>query len=165
MDDNYTMLNESRTDIYNYLYSLFYNVVTKNVYAMNEPQELTQSDVNDGFIVIRVGSLYDESEFDMQAYAHARVYVEAYVPPMTRGRLDVAKYKFFEDSINGVIKNAMERSDGVYWVQNDSVLSMDSNELANPDNPYYMFVKSFVVEIGENQEQQNNDNVDNGNGN
>lgn len=155
------MLNESRIDIYNYIYSLLYNVVTKNVYAMNEPQELSQSDTDDGFIVIRVGNIYDESEFDLQAYAQVRVYVEAYVPPTTRGRLDIAKYRHFEDSINDVIAHAMEQNEGTYWVRSDSVLSMDSNEFANPDNAYYMFVKSFVVAIGEKVE---NDNVDNDNG-
>lgn len=144
------MLNESRVDIYNYLYSLFYNVVTKNVYAMNEPQELSQSDTDDGFIVISVGNLNDESEFNLQTYGWARVYVQAFIPPTTRGRLDVVKYKRFEDAINNVIRNAMESNDGEYSIQSDSVISMDTNDFTNPNNAYYVFVKSFVVDIQSN---------------
>lgn len=158
------MVNESRIDIYDYLYSLFYNVVTKNVYSMNEPQELSQSDTNDGFIVIRVGNINDESEFDLQTYGWVRCYVEAYVPPTSRGRLDVAKYRQFENAINDVITQAMESNDETYWVQGDSVISMDSNEMDNPNNAYYMFVKSFVVNIEEKDESIDNDNVDNDNG-
>ena len=56
------MVNESRIDIYDYLYNLFYDVVTKNVYSMEVPQELTQSDTQDGFIVLHVGDLNDENK-------------------------------------------------------------------------------------------------------
>ena len=48
------MLNDSRISIYRYVENILTSV-TENVYLMNEPQELTQSDTEDGFIVIRVG--------------------------------------------------------------------------------------------------------------
>ena len=141
------MFDESRIGIYDYLYNLFYDVVTKNVYSMREPQELTKSDTTDGFIVIRVGDLNDESEFSRQAYAWVRCYVQAYIPPITRGRLDFNKFKNFEDAINQVIADAAESSDGAYHVQEGSVLSMDGEETSNANNTYFTFVKSFIVNI------------------
>lgn len=137
----------SRIDIYDYVYNLFYDVVTKNVYSMFEPQELTNSDTNDGFLVIRVGDLYDESEFTCSAYGWARVYVEAYVPPLSRGRLDYTKYQEYEDAINLVIANAIGNDDGEFSIQEQSVLSMDTNENSNADNQFFLFVKSFIVVI------------------
>ena len=44
------MIDESRIGIYNYVYGLLYGTVSENVYSMNEPQELTDSDTQDGFI-------------------------------------------------------------------------------------------------------------------
>lgn len=141
------MLNESRIDIYDYLYNLFYDVVTKNVYSMREPQELTKSDTTDGFIVIRVGDINDESEFSGMAYGWVRCYVEAYIPPMKRGRLDFDKYKSFEDGINGVISVESDKDEGDYYIKKDSVLSMEDTESSNADNQYFLFIKSFVVVI------------------
>ncbi len=141
------MLNDSRIDIYDYLYNLLYDVVTKNVYSMREPQELTKSDTEDGFIVIHVGDLNDEGEFNGQAYGWARCYIEAFVPPITRGRLDYEKYKTFEDGINTVIKLATEDNTGTYFIQEGSVLSMDADETSNANNSYFTFIKSFIVNI------------------
>lgn len=141
------MLNESRSDIYKYLYDMFFDVVTRNVYCINEPQELKQSDINDGFIVLKVGDIVDESQFDGQAYGYTRCYVEAFIPPISKGRLDYDKFKEFEDGINGVIKNATQANDGDYFVEQGSVLSMDSQETNNANNIFFMFIKSFVVII------------------
>lgn len=141
------MLDVSRIGVYDYVYNLLYDVVTTNVYSMNEPQELTQSDVNDGFVVIRVGEFNDASEFTANAYGWARVYIDAYVPPISRGRLDFEKYKAFEDAINQVIEQATQDASGTYYIQDGSVLSMDNNAESNANNAYFMFVKSFVVMI------------------
>ncbi len=143
------MLNESRIDIYDYLYNLFYDVVTKNVYSMSEPQELTKSDTTDGFLVLHVGNLNDESEFSGQAYGWVRCYVEAYVPPISRGRLDFNKYKDFENAINEVIDNATRQSQGAYYIQEGSVLSSDADEASTANNAYFTFIKSFIVNISE----------------
>lgn len=143
------MLNVSRIDIYNYLYGLFYGTVTENVYSMNEPQELTDDDTENGFIVINVGDIYDDSEFSRDAYGEVRCYVTAYVPPISRGRLDVDKYKEFEDGINTVIELASETSDeqSDYYIQEGSMLSSDMDETSNANNAYYTFIKSFIVVI------------------
>ena len=141
-------MNESRMAIYNYVYGLLYNTVTRNVYSMNEPQELTESDTKDGFIVIRVGDINDESEFHCEAYGWVRVFIEAYIPPISRGRLDKAKYKTFEDGINGVINAEIENGTSEnYSIQSDGVLSMDGNTDTNANNAYYLYVKSFIVTI------------------
>lgn len=145
------MLRNSRIDIYDYLYTLFYDKVTRNVYSMNEPQELTTSDTKDGFIVIRVGDLNDESEFSGRAYGWARCYVEAFVPPISRGRLDFDKYKTFEDSINSAIRTATEDASGTYYIQEGSVLSMDADETSNANNAYFTFIKSFIINIDEQE--------------
>jgi len=142
------MVDESRIDIYNYIYGLLYGVVTENVYSMNEPQELTESDTTDGFIVIRVGDVYDNSEFKCETYGRVRVFVEAYIPPISRGRLDKAKYKTFEDGITNAINNEIENGNNAHFsIQDDGILSMDSNADNNANNAYFMYVKSFIVTI------------------
>lgn len=141
------MVNESRIDIYDYLYNLFYDVVTKNVYSMETPQELTQSDTQDGFIVLHVGDLNDESEFAHQTYGWARCFVEAFIPPISRGRLDYDKYREFEDAITDVIHLASDEVIDGYSVQEGSVLSMDGSETTNANNSYFTFIKSFIVNI------------------
>ncbi len=143
------MFNQSRIGIYDYLYNIFYDVVTKNVYSMREPQELSKSDTEDGFIVIYVGDLYDESEFPRQAYGWTRCHVEAFVPPITRGRLDYDKYKSFEDDINSAISDAISNPNGKYHVREDSILSSDGDITTNANNSYFTFIKSFIVDIDE----------------
>ena len=141
------MFNESRIDIYDYLYNLFFDVVTQNVYSMREPQELTASDTKDGFIVITVGNINDASEFTQEAYGWVRCFVEAYIPTISRGRLDYDKYATFEDAINGVIHEASQDDRGSYQIQEDSLLSMDSDVDTNANNTYFTFIKSFIVNI------------------
>lgn len=146
------MVSESRIDIYDYLYNLFYNVVTKNVYSMRPPQELTTDDSTNGFIVLVVGDIHDESEFTGNAYAWARCYVEAYVPPISRGRLNYSKYEAFENAINEVIRTATEDNAGTYFIEEGSILSSDADETSNANNSYFTFIKSFIVNIENNNE-------------
>lgn len=141
------MLNESRIDIYDYLYNIFYDVVTKNVYPMRVPQELTESDATEGFIVIRVGGINDESEFSGQAYGRVRCYVQAYVPPISRGRVDGNRYKEYEDAINAIIKLAAEDNQGQYNIEEGSIISTEEDEISNANNSYFTFIKSFIVNI------------------
>lgn len=141
------MLNASRIDLYDYLYNIFYDVVTKNVYSMRVPQELTKSDTTDGFIVIRVGGINDESEFSEQAYGWARCYVQAYIPQASRGRLNTEKYKAYEDGINAIIKLAAEDNQGEYNIEEGSIISTDEDEVSNANNAYFTFIKSFIVTI------------------
>ena len=142
------MLKESRSDIYNYLYDLFYGVVTENVYEMKVPTELEDSDAQDGFIVLNVGSVVDFSEFPEQAYGEVRCYVTAYIPQISRGRVNHDIYAMFENAINNVINDASENdTNGTYHIEKDSVLSMDDVESSDDDNSYFTFIKSFIVNI------------------
>lgn len=141
------MFNESRIDIYNFLYQMFFNTVTRNVYKMGEPTENTESDTTDGFITLEVGAISDDSEFSGDAYGWARCFVTAYVPRKSRGRLDDAKYKAFEDGINTVVRLACESSDGDYYVLSGSELSIDDVETSQKGNQYHIYQKSFIVII------------------
>lgn len=142
------MVNISRSDINDYLYNLFYEVVTKNVYLIDVPTELTNSDTKDGFLVISIGTLNDESEFFKQTYGWVRCFVEVYVPVLSRGRFNRAKYKAFEDAVNEVIENEIANpTSEVYSIQNGSTLSADDDEGSNPDNRFTMFIRSFIVNI------------------
>ena len=150
------MFNNSRIAIYDYVYDLFYNVVTRNVYLMNEPTELTESDKRDGFIVIRLGNFVDESEFLLNTYGWVRVFVEAFVPPITRGRVSESKFATFEDGINEVIEAAAEDTEAEFYVEQGSLLSSDDKEQDNQDNQFFVFVKSFIV-VADKEKQSTND--------
>ena len=141
------MLNESRIDLYNYICGLFVNV-SENIYSMKIPSELTESDVSDGFLVVRIGDMYDESEFPKQAYGDVRVFVSAYVPFKSRGRINKTLYSAFETAMNNAIEDALENDDNEnYTIQCDGILSMDDIEETNANNSFSVYVKSFVVTI------------------
>lgn len=141
------MLNESRIDLYDYICGLF-SGVSENIYSMKIPSELTESDVEEGFLVVRIGDMYDESEFPKQAYGDVRVFVSAYVPFKSRGRINKQLYKTFETAMNEVVSSAIEENDNEYYtIQNDGILSMDDVEESNANNSFSVYVKSFVVTI------------------
>jgi hypothetical protein len=146
------MVNVSRIDIYDYLFNLFFEVVSDNVYYMREPQELTESDVNDGFVVIHVGDIRDSSEFNGEAYASCRCYIETFIPQISRGRVNRDIYALLENSIDNVIKEQSKSPDGIYYIEQDGVLSMDGEEITNANNAYFTFIKSFVVIIDNKEE-------------
>ena len=141
-------MNESRIAVYNYLKPLFAGV-TQNIYSMRVPTENTDDDTKNGFIVIQVGGINDESEFGLEAFGWVRCYVTAYVPQNTRGRLNATRYSYFEDGINEVIRSLLisPQNDDPYYIMPDSILSMDDDEDTNKGNQYNVFVKSFVVVI------------------
>ena len=145
------MYNESRMDIYDYLYNLVYDVVTKNVYRMGEPTETTSDDTENGFIVIGVGNIVDDSEFYLDVSGQVRCTYTAFVPKKSRGRLDSTKYRAFESGINEVVKNAIEAvNNGDYAILADGILSMDNNETTQKGNQYHVYVKSFIVQVDSN---------------
>lgn len=140
------MSTDSRINIYNFVYNMFYDVVTKNVYSLNAPQELTESDTKDGFMVISVGDLYDESEFRCNAYVRARVFVEMYIPPKSRGRLNKNKYAACDNALNAVVRNWYDKvSDDGFSIDEDTLISTDDYYSSNNDNVYQVLIKSFVV--------------------
>lgn len=141
------MLNESRIDIYDYLYNLLFGVVSENVYDMRVPQELTESDTTDGFIVIHVGDIIDESEFDGEAYGSVRCYIEAFVPQISRGRVDHDIYTVMENGINNIITEQSKNANGTYYIEKDWIVSSDLDDSSNAGNAYFTFIKSFIVVI------------------
>ena len=146
------MFSESRIAIYEFLKPMFKDV-TQNIYPMRVPTENTEDDTKNGFIVIQVGGINDESEFGLDTFGWVRCYVTAYVPQKNRGRLDSEKYAAFEDGINSVIRTLVQspQNDSPYFVQPDGILSMDDDEDTNKGNQYNVFVKSFIV-VTNNQE-------------
>lgn len=146
------MLNESRIDIYDYLYNLLFGVVSENVYDMRVPQELTDSDTKDGFIVIHVGDLVDESEFSGEAFGRVRCFIEAFIPQISRGRVDHDIYAIMENGINNVINEQSKVNEGMYYIDKGSILTTDDDEVSNAGNAYFTFIKSFVVVIDKQSE-------------
>jgi len=142
------MLNDSRIDIYDYLYGLIHGVVSDNVYRMGEPTENTTSDTEDGFIVINVGNINDDSEFSCEAHAQVRCFIVAYVPKKTKGRLNSDKYRFFEEGIKNAIKEEIANGTNEnYYIMDDGIISMEDDETTQKGNQYHIFVKSFIVGI------------------
>lgn len=145
------MINESRIAIYDYLYKLFDDVVSVNVYAIAPPKELTSKDTKNGFLVVRATTINDVSEFKGEAYAWTRCYVTAYVPTVSRGRLDYDAFREIEETINSIINNEIENTkNDMYSIQKGSILSYDSLENTNDDNIYYLYTKSFTITIYNN---------------
>lgn len=141
------MINDSRADLYEYLYDLFKNVFSENVYAVSVPQTLTNDDIKNGFLVITVGSITDSSEFSREAYGWVRCHVQAFIPPLTRGRLDYDKLGKMEIGINDVIRSASAVRDGSYHISEENILSSDVLETRNSDNMFHSFIKSFILNI------------------
>lgn len=139
------MINDSRIDIYEYLTSLMKQVMD-NVYPMGEPTTTTESDVDNGFIVVLVGRLNDDSEFTCETYIWTRCYITAYVPKKNRGILNKSLYREYEESINAIINAEQEKEDGSrYFIVPDTVISMDDDEKTQKNNQYHIFTKSFIV--------------------
>ena len=146
------MVNESRNDLNDYLYGLFHGTVSNNVYPKEVPTELTSSDTEDGFIVLRAGGIGDASEFRNATYGTVRCYVEVYVPVISRGRYNRSKYKQFEDDVNRAINGEIDNpSSSTYTIMSEGILSYDDDEHANADNRYMLFIKSFVVMIDKSE--------------
>lgn len=141
------MFNESRIDLYDYISGIFSDV-SENIYKMKIPQELTESDTTEGFIVVYLGDIYDDSEFLKEAYGDVRVVVSAYVPLKSRGRLNKELYKAFESGINEALDNEISNGNSEhYTIQDDGILSMDDIEDNNANNSYSVYTKTFVVTV------------------
>lgn len=141
------MFNESRIDLYDYISGIF-SSVSENIYKMKIPQELTESDTTDGFIVVYLGDIYDDSEFLKQAYGDVRVVVSAYIPLKSRGRLNKELYKAFESGINEALDNEISNGNSEhYTIQDDGILSMDDIEDNNANNSYSVYTKTFIVTV------------------
>lgn len=139
------MIDVSRIDIYDFIANKL-KVITRNVYSMGLPTENTQSDIENGFLVIKVGDLNDDSEFECEAKVWARCYVSAYVPKKAkRGTLDKALYKSYEDAINAFVQSEQSNVGDGFYILSKNILSMDDEETTSKGNQFYVFVKSFIV--------------------
>lgn len=134
-----------RIDMYEYVEKLLTDVFDVNVYLMSEPQELTEEDTERGFLVVNIGNLNDASEFIGNTYEWARVFIVAYIPPISRGRVNLERYKTFERLINKLVRESSEDNEKDFWPQYDSLLSTDGEEINNANNVYHTFIKSFIV--------------------
>ena len=114
---------------------------------MRVPQELTESDTKDGFLVIHVGDIVDESEFSCEAFGRVRCFIEAFVPQISRGRVNHDIYALMENGINNVIDEQSQIDDGTYYIDKGSVLTSDDDEISNAGNAYFTFIKSFIIVI------------------
>jgi hypothetical protein len=113
---------------------------------MGEPTETTDSDTKDGFVVLNVGNMNNNSEFDFDAFGSVRCTITAFVPQRTKGRLNKTLYKAFETSINEVVNNAIHNETSqAYYISGDDVLSIDTVETTQQGNQYHVYIKSFLV--------------------
>lgn len=142
------MFEVSRLAIYDYLLSMFMGLVNNNVYRITVPTATTQSDVKNGFIVVRVGDINDESEFHHDTYGWVRCYVTAYIPKFGNGYLDDDIYGEYETKITQKIEEEIAQSTNEnYYILEDDVLSMDDDVNTQKGNQYHTYTKSFVVVI------------------
>ena len=140
-------MNDSRIDLYDYICDILKDV-SNNIYSMKIPEELTESDAEEGFIVVRVADMYDDSEFYKQAFGDVRVFVNAYVPLKSRGRLNKNLYNSLASEIDSVVSNEITNgSNEEFTILSDGVLSIDDIENTNANNTYAVYIKSFLVAI------------------
>lgn len=141
------MLDAATTKVLDYLYGIFESTVNGNLYSMYEPKELLKADTEKGFAVIRAGQINNESEFGNSAYGWVRCYIDVYVPPMSRGRLDYDTAGDLESKVLTAIDNEIANgTSDTYSIRSGSMLSTQSDN-SNADNEYFVFVKSFIVDI------------------
>lgn len=143
------MFDSSRMAIYEYLCSVLADV-TSNIHPMHKPKELSQDEVKNGFIVIKLDDINDESEFSKETYGWVSVAIEAYVPTKKRGRLNSQLFDTFESAIDSAIESAIESRNTNYGINERTILSKDFLEDDNANNVYSVYVKTFVLTIENN---------------
>ena len=56
-----------------------------------------------------------------------------------------------EDGINTCIREAAEYAQSdIYQIREESVLSSETLEITNANNAFYVFIKSFIVDVFQN---------------
>ena len=141
-------MNISRIDIYDYIKGLFAgqaNTIFKNVYYGEIPQTITDSDKNNGFIVIRLGALNDNSDFYLSTYCTIRGYIECYIP-LYQGKMNTTKYKLVQNALDLIIKGEGEKVNAQYNINTDSVLTTEGY-FNNNNNTSFAYIASFQITI------------------
>ena len=143
------MINESRSDIYVHMVTLL-RAISPNVYPISKPSALPADAITNGFIVVTLDPIIDKSQFEMEAYARSRVYIECFVPSSKdqgyAGVIDIQKYKPMQDAVNALIKAQSDIRDGAYLINKDSLLSTD-DFYTNGTNSFFVYITSFVLTI------------------
>jgi hypothetical protein len=143
------MINDSRSDIYVHMTTLL-RTINPNVYPISKPSALPADAVTNGFIVVTVDPIIDKSQFELNAYAKSRVYIECFIPSSKSqgyvGMIDTPKYKAMQDAVNTLVKAQSDIREGSYFINKDSLLSTD-DFYTNGTNSFFVYITSFVLTI------------------
>ena len=141
-------MNVSRKDLYSYVATMFVGVV-KGIYR-HMPTSLSSEDTANGFIVLRMGNIEDESEIFLNAYAKTRIYVECYVPDVntstTNGVMSTTKYDAMQQAVDNKIDAECEKVNQTYTISRESILSSDDTYV-NKAVSFMVYITSFQVII------------------
>ena len=139
----------SRKNIYTYLANLF-KTVTTNLYRISIPVTLGDDAVSNGFIVISLGNLTDNSEFDFKTYSHIRATIQYFVPSINtttaNGVMNTSAFDNVQTQIDAIITSESEKTNQKYTISRDGVLSMD-DFYTNNTNSFYVYITSFLITI------------------
>ena len=138
----------SRKDLYSYTASMFVGIV-KGIYR-HMPTALSTEDTANGFIVIRMGDIKDDSEIIGNTDAKTRIYVECYVPDVntttTNGVMSTTKYDAIQQAVDDRIDTECDKVNQTYTISRDGILSSDDTYV-NKANSFMVYITSFQVII------------------
>ena len=142
-------MNESRKDIYSYVATLFTSVTT-NIFRGEIPKSLSGTCATNGFMVLRLGELRDDSEFDMEAFGRVRMNVEFYVPSVSTsnagGVMNTTKFDEAQDDIDAIVNAECAKRNQTYTISRDGILSFD-DFYSNSANTFHVYITSFIITI------------------
>lgn len=143
-------MNTSRIDIYEYIKGLFVgetNTIFQNIYYGNKPQVLTDNDSKNGYIVVSLGGMTDNSEIALTTYVTLRCYIECYIP-LYNGSVNTTKYKKVQEALDAIIQRECSKVNAQYNINTDSLLSTDGY-FNNNNNSSFAYIASFQITITE----------------
>lgn len=135
----------SRQDIYSYITTIF-SSVTKNIYPIEIPSTLSSDAVKNGFIVLKLNEIKDQSEFLSDTYSDPRMYVESYIPSKADGSINKTKYEEIQSTIDSIVLEECKKTNQVYTISKESILSGD-DFYTNKTNSFFMYIASFTITI------------------
>lgn len=140
-------MNTDRVGIYTQIVALFANTDIKYFYPIEKPISLTANAKKQGFMVIRAGNIDDNSEFSENAYAEMRIQLEMYIPTKSNGIVDGSLFSKYQSLIDTTIKEAVNNEDSGLNIIPDDMLNADDFDNSNADNPFSIYIKSFLILI------------------
>lgn len=140
-------MNISRQDIYSYVTTLLKNVAT-NIYRIEMPETLTSDATKNGFIILKMGSIKDSSEINLETYAQTRMYVECYIPSMqVDGTINTTKYKAAQDAIDNIVNAECQKPNQTYTINRDDGILSTEDYFTNKTNSFFVYITSFLITI------------------